>query len=141
MERRRLRSNIAYQAVEFYLGRLKQRSTLRAIALADEDGLLLAGIGAPKELELLALWGALDISERGRYAHDIAAICRDGSCVAERFCLDESTKLSVTCVGSTGSEPVSLVAQSALEADLRRILGSQVLSRTGDNQVAHPNGL
>jgi hypothetical protein len=114
-ERRGLRSNIPYQAAELYLSRLQHRKALRIAAIADEDGLLMAGLGGRNELDLLALWGILDAAEQGRYQNDINAIRQGAVCVSRRFVVDEA-RLAVTGIvplGACGAE---------IEADLKRIL-------------------
>ena len=103
-ERRRQRSDIPYQAAELYLGRLRDRRALRAAAIADEN-------------ELLALWGALDAGERGRFANEMDEVCGKDCCISGKFAIDAGT-WSFSGIAS------SALYRSSVEGDLTRIFAT-----------------
>jgi predicted butyrate kinase (DUF1464 family) len=113
--RRQLRSRIPYQAAEIYLAKHRVQHGLRAIALADGHGLPLASVGAVDDAELMALWGALDETERQRYQGEMDAVCSDAVCVSRRFQIDDET-FSLTAIGQGEG------FGATIELDLMRIL-------------------
>lgn len=115
--RRQFRSAIAYQAAEIYLSKQRVQQAFHAIALADANGLPLVFVGAKFDAELLALWGALDETERLRYRGDIDALCHDAVCVTRRIQIDEAT-YSLTGIGQADG------FGATVESDLRRIFGA-----------------
>lgn len=118
IERRRERSDIPYEAAELYLGSLQRSHSLRAAAVAERNGLLLAGCGATDELELLALWGALEPAERARYSNELEIVCGSDQCVSQQFEIGAET-WSVTGIVACSA------AANALNGDLRRIFSTQ----------------
>jgi hypothetical protein len=56
-ERRKNRSEIPQEAMALYLASIAARNSLKALALANEDGLLVAGAGGGYNLEWLAALG------------------------------------------------------------------------------------
>ena len=65
IERRKARSEHRAEAIELYLGALARRSGMRAVALADQDGLLVAGAGPRQVLDQLAAVGAMSTANQG----------------------------------------------------------------------------
>lgn len=95
MERRQHRSERAGEAVGLYLAALARRRGLKAVALADRDGLLVAGAGEG-DLEVLA---ALSVAPERATAH------WSGSAVHVRPVTARGQALRVASVGaSTGDE-------------------------------------
>lgn len=75
MERRRERSTQRATAAQLYLKALAGRRDYQVVALADEDGLLLAEIGGRRETEALAaiapLWSEDQETLRGRFSSSL----------------------------------------------------------------------
>ena len=67
-ERRVNRSEIPQIAVGLYLEAVAMRNSLKAVALANEDGLLVAGIGGGYNLDWLAALGPICATGRGANA-------------------------------------------------------------------------
>ncbi len=62
-ERRRKRSEMVSEAASLYLEAVLERSRLKAVTLASEEGLLVAGAGPGYDHEWLAALGAFENSE------------------------------------------------------------------------------
>jgi hypothetical protein len=58
-ERRKKRSETIQEAVQLYFEAVMQRSRIKAMALANEDGLLVAGAGGGYDHEWLAVLGVV----------------------------------------------------------------------------------
>lgn len=58
-ERRRRRSEMIQEAVRLYFEAVMERNRIKAMALANEDGLLVAGAGGGYDLEWLAVLGVV----------------------------------------------------------------------------------
>jgi len=67
-ERRRKRSEMVQEAVALYFEAVMERSRIKAMALANEDGLLVAGAGPGYDHEWLA---ALGVAGQGEHHKDI----------------------------------------------------------------------
>jgi hypothetical protein len=67
-ERRRQRSEMVQEAVRLYFEAVMERSRIKAMALANEDGLLVAGAGGGYDHEWLA---ALGVAEGGEHLSEI----------------------------------------------------------------------
>lgn len=65
IERRKNRSDVPHEALVLYLTAVAQRSSLKALALANEDGFLVAGTGRGYDLEWLAAFGPVCAEGRG----------------------------------------------------------------------------
>ena len=70
-ERRRQRSNDALVALHRLLEAARTREGLKAVAVADESGLLVAGAGHFTRCELLAAEAPMRASEHGRGVHEM----------------------------------------------------------------------
>jgi hypothetical protein len=73
-ERRRKRSTLVFEAAEHYLRAVRTESAAHAVALGDDLGLLVAGVGDRQSLDMLAALGALRPSERERYRGEVDAV-------------------------------------------------------------------
>jgi len=67
-ERRRKRSELVQEAVSLYFEAVMERCRIKAMALANEDGLLVAGAGRGYDHEWLA---ALAVAENGEHHADV----------------------------------------------------------------------
>jgi hypothetical protein len=76
-ERRQCRSSSPGQAVELYLQSVARRAGMRAIALADEQGLLVAGSGDDQVLEQLAAVGAAREADAGPWRELLLEVAGD----------------------------------------------------------------
>lgn len=63
-ERRKKRSNMVSEAASLYLEAVIERSRLKAVTLATEEGLLVSGAGKGYDHEWLAALGAFDNEDR-----------------------------------------------------------------------------
>lgn len=115
MERRSRRSDQPLQAAEFYLDALASRRLHTAVALADSDGLLLAGSKTALDTEAIAAIapltkgefvpeGLLNLVTRGQAVHVWPIRIYDGE------------SLFVAAIGGPQTPPAQL------RADLARIL-------------------
>jgi hypothetical protein len=114
-DRRRCRSSFPYEAIGLFLSSMKRRARLRAITLGDEDGLVVAGAGRPRDLEFLAVCGALSGSDRGPWRDEIDAFAPDEPFFSLRLELDGACLL-LSGVGQLDRGRVEV------ESALRRIL-------------------
>jgi hypothetical protein len=76
-ERRQCRSSSPGQAVGLYLQSVARRAGMRAIALADEQGLLVAGSGDDQVLEQLAAVGAAREADAGPWRELLLEVAGD----------------------------------------------------------------
>ena len=87
------------------------------MAVSDDSGLVLVGVGKRNEQDLLALWGALDAHQRERYQHEVNVLCDDGNCTVSHFELDgECYSVTEITPGAVSPRPIA--------GDLCRILGT-----------------
>lgn len=119
-ERRRQRSDIASEAIEFYFGAARSRGLVESVALGDNLGLLVAGVGERSTLELLAVLGVLRPEDRERYRIEIERIACGGHCESLSLELDgEHFTVSAITRGGLG--------RSEITASLERIMGGRRL--------------
>lgn len=76
-ERRQSRSSSAGEAAALYLASVARRAGMRAIALADEQGLLVAGSGDEQVCEQLAAVGAAREADAGPWRELLLELAGD----------------------------------------------------------------
>ena len=119
-ERRRLRSDALESAIGMYLALLVKREHLRAVALAGDDGLLLAGAGSDDiDLDLLASLASIGASG-DEHLRRLRAEVGNGARVQTAHLSLNGRRFYLGFVG-TGVPHVDGIA-----TDLRRILAALV---------------
>ena len=114
-DRRRCRSNYRYEAAGLFLQRLKHRARLRAVTLGDENGLVVVGAGRPRDLETLAIMGALSAADQGPWRDEIDAFAPQMPFFSMRIDVGKS-ELLLSGVGSAD------LSRTEVECALQRIL-------------------
>lgn len=130
-DRRGKRSDIPAEAARLYLEAVAERNNIRAVALSDRDGLLVAGSG--DDCNLMEL-GALGAACAHGHGHEDAAaelfdtVAKDDDLYASHLSIGEET----FCIASLGARVRSLKETTAA---LSRILSPapQAARRLGTN--------
>jgi hypothetical protein len=128
-DRRRCRSRFPYEAIGFFLSSVKRRAHLRAITLGDEDGLVVAGAGRPRDLEFLAVCGALSGADRGAWREEIDAFAPGAPFFSLRL------ELGHACLLLSGVGQLDR-SRLELESALRRILDLPCPPEAGPKPLA-----
>lgn len=110
-ERRRKRSEMVQEAACLYLEAVAERSRIKAMALASEDGLLVAGAGDGYDHAWLAALGVTGAGEKERLGDVIDEITRGEGFVSFEVAV-HGKKLKLSAVG--GKRPPMEDASIAL---------------------------
>jgi hypothetical protein len=119
-ERRVFRSEVPQVAVGLFLEAIVARNSLKAVALANEDGFLVAGIGGGYDLDWLAALGPVcsgDRAKTGAIATLVENVTGGQGLFASAVEVGGST-LYLTSIGA------QIARQSEAAATLQRILVS-----------------
>lgn len=117
-ERRRNRSDMVQEAVRLYLEAVVERSRIKAMALANEEGLLVAGAGKGYDHEWLAALGVITSeSHRSRVQHLIVEVS-GGEGISSWDVTVHGRKLRMSVVGTAPTAEDTSIALSRIFAPL-----------------------
>jgi len=99
-DRRRKRSDMVQEALSLYLEALAERSRIKAMALSNEDGLLVAGAGRGYDHEWLAALGVTGDAQRERLG-DVIQQVTGGEGLVSCDVAVHGRRLRLSAVGDT----------------------------------------
>jgi hypothetical protein len=99
IDRRRKRSEMVQEAASLYLEAVAERSRIKAMALASEDGLLVAGVGRGYDHEWLAALGVTGAEEMARLGEVIEEVTGGEGLVSFDISV-HGRKLTLSAVGA-----------------------------------------